>query len=182
MLTPVVETRLLNDCIVQIMNITTLPQNVRCIIKYVVLLQHEVAYINPAVEMQFPGIGKLHDELKTWDWTYAHSPSFSLKHSASGPLGDGTVHLSMHMTIEKGHIESAILQLTDCADSQNELLADVCQTLTGCRFWPMHVSIALISMQLHLKSPDLWMLINACFSGFLEPDSRLQSQRNNASS
>ncbi|KAI0208214.1 Lipoyltransferase 1, mitochondrial [Lamellibrachia satsuma] len=63
--------------------------------------KHEVAYVNPAVEMQFPGIGKLHDELKTWDWTYARSPSFSLKHSASGPLGDSTVHLSMHMTIEK---------------------------------------------------------------------------------
>ena len=146
------------------------------------LLQHEVTYIDPRQDERFPGISKLGDELRTWDWIYGHSPAFSIGHSASGPLDGSTVQLSMHVAIKKGHIECARLQLTECGNGHNELLAVVCETLTGCRFWPMHITVALLSIRLHLSSPELWALINACFSGFLEPDSSSESQRNSLSS
>ena len=148
----------------------------------VVSLQHEVTYVDPTLEEQFPGIGKMQDDLRCWDWIYGHSPAFSLRYSANGSLGGSTSHLMMHVTVEKGHIENIDMELAGCDDIYKELLAEMCETLIGCRFWPMHITIALISMQLHLNSPELWALINKCFSGFLEPNCHIEHQRNNVTS
>jgi len=69
--------------------------------------------VNPTNEW-FPGLEKIRSDLKSWEWNYGKTPSFSVHETYPIGLGvnqDGTTNIDLHLQIVKGHIDNASIQL-----------------------------------------------------------------------
>ncbi|XP_001601889.1 lipoyltransferase 1, mitochondrial [Nasonia vitripennis] len=86
--------------------------------------------INPT-EDWFPGIEKLTEEFRSWDWTYGKTPVFTVTRLLEAPTQDGQNHLlKLIIEVEKGIVQD--IKMTLPSDLNRD--ASVITNLRGKRY------------------------------------------------
>ncbi|XP_043276397.1 lipoyltransferase 1, mitochondrial isoform X1 [Venturia canescens] len=91
--------------------------------------------INPTEEW-FPGLEKLKNEYKSWDWTFGKSPKFTVTRTVDMPAENGQFHaLTLTLSVENGIVEDIKMSLPkDVAQADGIEHASVITSLRGSEY------------------------------------------------
>ncbi|KAK2577441.1 hypothetical protein KPH14_003548 [Odynerus spinipes] len=91
--------------------------------------------INPS-EDWFPGIDKLKDEFRSWEWTYGRTPKFTVTRALDVPAQNGNLYrLNLSLEIQNGIVEEIRMSLpAGLASADFNQDANVITNLRGMRY------------------------------------------------
>uniref|UniRef100_A0A8D0GWA1 Lipoyl amidotransferase LIPT1, mitochondrial n=1 Tax=Sphenodon punctatus TaxID=8508 RepID=A0A8D0GWA1_SPHPU len=102
-------------------------------------IDHCIIPINPADEMQFPGINIKTKELQTWEWIYGKTPKFSISTCFNMIYKQSCLEVKVYMEVKYGKIEVCSIELP-----QQWLPPDLCdelkKNLIGSKFCPSEIT------------------------------------------
>ncbi|XP_062866508.1 lipoyltransferase 1, mitochondrial [Trichomycterus rosablanca] len=104
-------------------------------------LNSPVITIDPGVEAQMPGIQQMASELKQWDWVYGKTPKFSISTSL---IVDKT-NIGFNVDIRNGIVEKFVIDTPEQWLPQ-DIVNELCTTLTGIRFSPNEFAVAVAAL------------------------------------
>ncbi|XP_066563026.1 lipoyl amidotransferase LIPT1, mitochondrial [Amia ocellicauda] len=103
-------------------------------------LDHRVSDIDPTDEISLPGIRRMAQDLKTWEWVYGKTPKFSVRSGFEVRDGSSSSSAALRMGVRNGLIESCRVELP--ADWLPAALCDeLAAQLIGGRFCPGETAV-----------------------------------------
>ncbi|CAH1257319.1 LIPT1 [Branchiostoma lanceolatum] len=100
----------------------------------------QVCDVDPTSEALYPGVGKITEELKSWEWIYGKTPPFNI--CLRKPVDGLAVPLGVYMKVKKGVIVDSYLECPLLWVSEG-VIQDIGYSMRGKRFRSVDVQAAL---------------------------------------
>ena len=125
------------------------------------IFQSDIIYADPTRNLLYPGIFAIYEEIKSWEWIFGKTPSFTVMREAKY----NSVHLNMKFMVEKGCIVN--IEVKKQGSSDSAVWLELSQVLTNLfyqeRFWPTNLKTLLCSSRPLHTDEIVDNLIAECF-------------------
>ncbi|XP_078588105.1 lipoyl amidotransferase LIPT1, mitochondrial-like [Branchiostoma floridae x Branchiostoma japonicum] len=112
----------------------------------------QVCDVDPTSEALYPGVGKIAEELKSWEWVYGKTPPFNI--CLRKPVNGLAVPLGVYMKVKKGVIVDSYMECPLLWVSEG-VIQDIGYSMRGRRFRAVDVQAGLEkSLQSYRRMSD----------------------------